>query len=959
MTSISAGDLTKLREQQQYSDIYLSVLQPDNLLVAQVNNAAIARGDRTIAYDTGTGTAAQFARVTAGQTLWIGETAGTYNVGKVRVKSIAGDEITGTITVAENGIDWVDDLHLTIIDFYDIWPIPPRQDAAGVLYKDFDDAYTDENEEPPPVAIMGPHRAGFLVSGTVVFTLDGSASYVIADGAAISSYAWTATGGAIANAAIATTTITFNTAGYYWVTLTVTDDNGKTQLTRRCFWVYDNADTSNQPYRDFTVSSCGGDWNSSGWQFSAEVYGDVALTDFPDGTLAMLWHQNYIDGSADNVNIWDLGDEVICVGYLQRDVDTDDLADSGTGSVSITVNSPTLYISQKTIMATVALDTAADPDEWNQYETWLSVGRAIHHLLRWNSTVIQTCDVIGLTDNTLGLWDVAFNEDSLLDMVNALAFERGIFAKLVSAKDGRLYFVEDSNYLGEADRTALDTIMTITAQDLAGTPQLAREPLEQTSLAFLSGVDYDGVGTGDPYTFLIPGYINTIGYPIPEFWGRGNINKTTQVLANEADGQMKTGRVLAVANNPLRELRLDFRSNYLGAVDIIPSVGWYRWGIANATLKRGLSLLNTDWLCRRVNLRFQAGEQWPGSIQVSAIFEGEAFGEDGITADYPTSFPTVSLPTPNWTPPVTPVGAVNGYFIGGNVGGAVATADKIVYSTAITAAQVTADLSVARWGVEALSDISTYAYWAGGVDAAVNRVATADRLTFATDTTAANAVSDLSIARDGATGLSDGMTYGYWAGGLQTGVGIIAVADRITFSTGVTAANAVSDLAVARQYTGTVSDGTTYGYWAGGTTAFLGLGAPSTLVDRIIFATGVTAAGGFISSARAQISGHSNNNDYGYVIGGNNNAGNDYVTADRLTFSTSAFAAYVTSDLPVVKSQQSSNSGGTGDFGYLGGGSGSVNTYRTNYSTEVTAANAGSNLSTARDNGSGASDGAV
>jgi hypothetical protein len=546
-------------------------------------------------------------------------------------------------------------------------------------------------------------------------------------------------------------------------------------------------------------------------------------------------------------------------------------------------------------------------------------------------------------------------------MVNQLAFERGIFARMISAKDGRLYLVEDSNYLDETDRTALDTIFTIIAQDLSGTPQLAREPLEKVSLAFLDGFDYDGTGFGTALTFLIPGYIeNSTSYPIPEFWGRGSLNKSRQILNDQSDGEMKVGRLLHVANNPLREFRLDFRANYLGVFDIVPSNGWYRWGIANATLKRNLDLLNTDWLCRQVNLRFPVSGLWQGNIEVNAIFEGEAFGEDGILSDYPTEYPEVTSPDPNWDIPSG--AATNGYFIGGQVGAtAVATADKIVFATGTTSAQATADLTVARWGVEALSDTSAYGYWAGGVDATVTRVATADRLTFATDTTAANPISNLSIARDGATGLSDGGTYGYgyWAGGLQAGVGIIATADRITFSTGTTAANATSDLSVARQYTACVSNNATLGYWAGGTTTFLGAGSPSNLIDKILFSTGVTSFLATISSARCQISGHSNNNDYGYVIGGNNNAGSNYATADRVNFSTSIFSAYATSDLPTVRSQQSANSGGAGDFGYLGGGLSSANTYRTNYSTEVTAANAASNLSTARNNGSGASDTAV
>lgn len=941
MTSISAADLTKLREQQQYSTPYLAVLQPDTLLAARVNDAGIARGDRSIVFNLGTGTAAQFARITAGHTLWIGTAAGTYDVGKVRVKSIAGNQVAGTITIAENGIDWANTLYLTIIDFFDIWPIPPRQDGAGVLYKDFSITYTDENEDSYPVPIMGPHRAGFLSGGSLVFTLDGSASYAIASGAAITTYAWTATGGVIANAAIATTTITFSTAGYYWVTLTVTDDNGKSQLTRRCYFVYDNTDTSNQPYRDFTISNCGGDWNGAGWSFSAEVFGNVELSDFPDGTLVLLWHQNYINNSEDYVNIWDIGDEIICAGYLQRDTDSDDLADSGTGSVSFSVESPTLYLGKKSIMGTVALEATASPEAWNEYVTTLSAGRAVHHLLRWHSTVIETCDVIGLTDNTLQVYQVAFTEDSLLDMVNQFAYDRGIFAKLVSAKDGRLYFVEDSNYLDETDRGALDTIMTITAQDLAGTPQLAREPLQQVSLAFMDGFDFDGTAPGNAFTFVIPGYISgAVSYPMPEFWGRGSTQKTRQILANEADGQMKTGRVLALANNPLRELRLDFRSNYLGAIDIIPNVGWYRWGIANATLKRGLSLLNTDWLCRRAEIRFPVSESWPGAIQVSAILEGEAFGPDGITSEYPTSYPTPTLPTPNWDIPVTL--ATYGYWIGGI--GPSDVADRINFSTGVTAANGISDLPTATEDSGSISDLSTFGYWAGGEQ--VGTVATAYRTNYTTEVTAANANSDRSAAVYYSPGASGGGTYGLWTGGYNGSFQTFA--DKVTFATGITAANATSALSTAKCLHCSVSDGVDYIYWPGGTLDFLnGILA----VERTTIATEATAAYGQpLSAGRQSLAGISDNSTYGYIVGGQDgNAGAAETDADRITFATGVIAANAVSDLPSGRIAMGSASDGTAN-GYMASQSAFVGdaTFVIDFSTGVTSGSAVSNLSTLR-----------
>jgi hypothetical protein len=91
----------------------------------------------------------------------------------------------------------------------------------------------------------------------------------------------------------------------------------------------------------------------------------------------------------------------------------------------------------------------------------------------------------------------------------------------------------------------------------------------------------------------------------------------------------------------------------------------------------------------------------------------------------------------------------------------------------------------------------------GGYSGAV--VATTDRITFSTSVTAASTVSNLSLARSVAAGVSDGAVYGYAMGG-YTGA-VVATTDRITFSTSVTAASTVSNLSLARYYGAGVSDG--------------------------------------------------------------------------------------------------------------------------------------------------------
>lgn len=86
--------------------------------------------------------------------------------------------------------------------------------------------------------------------------------------------------------------------------------------------------------------------------------------------------------------------------------------------------------------------------------------------------------------------------------------------------------------------------------------------------------------------------------------------------------------------------------------------------------------------------------------------------------------------------------AIAGYFAGGTTsGGHVATADKLVFSTDTTAAQTSANISSDRWGPAGCAS-STNGYFAGGFV-----VTTADKLIFNTDVTAAQTSANLSQAR--------------------------------------------------------------------------------------------------------------------------------------------------------------------------------------------------------------------
>lgn len=242
-------------------------------------------------------------------------------------------------------------------------------------------------------------------------------------------------------------------------------------------------------------------------------------------------------------------------------------------------------------------------------------------------------------------------------------------------------------------------------------------------------------------------------------------------------------------------------------------------------------------------------------------------------------------------------GTTKGYFAGGNTTGGtdnVVTADKIVFATDTTAVQTSANLSQAKAGMASCSDGSTKGYFAGG-NTAGTYVATADKTIYATDTTAAQSTANLSQARTGLRGCSDGSSKGFFAGGVSTSV--LATADKITFSTDVTAVQTSANLSQARARPVSCSEGLSKGYFAGGDST-----NSSNFVitaDKTVFATEMTAAqsSANLSQAKDSAAGCSEGSTKGYFAGGATSASVVVATADKITFSNDTTTAQTTANL--------------------------------------------------------------
>lgn len=643
MTALTTAEKALLRADGHKVSLYLSILAPDSILVARLNNSSISRGDRSIAYDGGTGTAGEYGRITAGQPLWVGSSAGAKDKGIIRVKSITGDETSGTITVAENAVDMADNDFLTIKEDYPLFPKFPRIATDGTFYVDYSIEYTDENELPPPVAIAGPHRAGFLASGTVRFYLDATESYVIASGATLSSYAWACTGGSIDDAAASQTFIDFVAAGTYWLKLTVTDDNSKSHSTYRAIFVHSaTVGDADYPHSDFELATFNGSWGRGGWNVNLTARDVATTTDLPDNTLIVIWQDAIYGSTNQDIGGWVLNDadarNVLFAGYVRGDTVTRNWATGQVAFQAATINGQMI----NTPMFAISLDYDSTPNRWYQYAN-LNVPRALHHYWHYHSTLFEITDVIlpvAVTSKIKYLRDLIMG--NLFTVAKNFAYHAGIDASVCSSKQGRLHVEQDVNMINTAARAAVTTKSDITESDRRGDPDITivRQHEKRSSAALVSGFAYDGA-TDSPLISIAPGIV-------PEDQGSGRLTRGRQVLASQTDCNERCGRVLAIANNEYPEIRIPYKGHYAGALDMVPQE-WWTLTLAAGDTERGISFTDKKLAPRQVSIRYDAKN---GTIYPDVVFETEAQGPDGITSSYPTSAPTTNPEPP--TPPTPP-----------------------------------------------------------------------------------------------------------------------------------------------------------------------------------------------------------------------------------------------------------------------------------------------------------------
>jgi len=620
----------------------------DPTFTAQVNDAAIARGERDIVYDNDAGE----GNILVGFTLWVGSTSGAYDIGKVRIKAI--DTGTNTITVAENDdIEWADDLHISCPGedgFRELWGVLPRiTEAGGVVtfYEDYDEAYNDPVDDViPPKANAGPPVCDFLgTDGSVWIEFYGSPySFTTETGAAIASYTWDFADGVIvaggvnnAGTEAAPNVISFTTPGFRYVSLTVTDNTAqaRTGTVYIPVWIFDR---TNEP--PLTVEVLGQEarpsWNLRVRAFETNSTATEAFNDYPDGALCVLFTETlYPDGAGNVSGSFEWRENIRFVGWLEGESLTFNYE---AGTVDFTA------ISHDAVMRRLpgfayTMEDDATPSDWYEIND-LNVDRALHAHLERRSTVNQVCHVETLGEgNNRDIAIQGFEDGSVYAQAQNHLLSDAMVT-ILSDRQGVLKVRRDPQMMDNVDRAAVEVLLTITNDDWMNDIDEMKPHPPRVGLVRMGGFSYE-----TPLLSQAPGTAPT--------QSESTIYKEGYIVEDQTELNLWSGCTWKKGN-------LDFPQVPMEMIGYWPVFDPADQEFVRITITDPLSRnawTNKDFIVRGVTFR---DLMLPGTCRTELLLEEENVVQYGETQ----TIPTAPTPAPReYNPPPGPVSPPN--FCGG------------------------------------------------------------------------------------------------------------------------------------------------------------------------------------------------------------------------------------------------------------------------------------------------------
>lgn len=488
MRAITSGELAILRA-PHWAKIYAIIDRPVTVGACRVNQTFTNYSGVTDLIVDGwtTGT---YAACLPGMTVLVGSGAGLADKGRCRLieATSAGSLVIGMTS----DILWADNLYLTIIDEFGFWAKPMMLMGETALSEGIIE-YTDQHTAYDPVVVMGPDAVLWLTGATVAYNPSSAASWTLSG--TITGIAWACTGATVTNGTTATPTITFNAAGRYNLTCTLTNSDGKSWTGRRNVYVVSAAN----PPDEIIVSNCYGDGEAGGWEATCTVLTATLQGLLRGGLKCILFTDNYKPGSTLAWEISNLGEtagtaNILMAGWIDGESIryTDDRRE-----VEFAVKGPQHWLGQVTGNAVTLKDLTTDLTQ-----TWLTIDDmtirdVFWHWMHWRCTADMIIDVNveALTQRV----DFSNNSNgSIWEQLESIA--QVMLMRVGCNRYGQFYAEREPQWMLSTDRGSIPVLMAITDQDwLADGVTIRSDMVTKYSMIDLSAKTYDGTAAVDIY----------------------------------------------------------------------------------------------------------------------------------------------------------------------------------------------------------------------------------------------------------------------------------------------------------------------------------------------------------------------------------------------------------------------------------------------------------------------------
>jgi hypothetical protein len=562
MPKPTAPQLAILENLEYDVERYLSVNPRTAVFQAQINGQPPTDSSSGVYYQVtfDNVTLGAYTDVRAGMTVDFGTTAGARDIGSVRVRKAPTSSILYIAATAPGKLDLYDNVYLTVRDEYLIWNRQWRLTASAsgtsynntfTQYKDFDEVYSDQNEDMLPIANivhavdangdwLPVCMAGFNDPGedyrTVQLTAVGVA---MAAGATISGVEWDIADGTLVDGYELTDTtilVTFpKSTPHRHIHLEVTDTNGKVGWKPLGIYV---ADRDNPPLSNFRVER---DERFEGRDLTLVFFGnedEADEVDVPRQTECIYWEvATFGDDEAPDCYLGQTRGWAVRETTLYKpDADEWTLELGGGATWLRNWGGPSDKITNGT-------------GRWNLMPN-ITIDRLIAYDLGQHSTFLQICNFrpSGITNATR---EETIDEGKLWDQLVSLG--KRITADPYCDELGGLRIKPHISYMSSGDRAAVPVAASLTPDHwpYESGLSLLNELLERVGLTEVGGKNWNG-STEGKWLARGPGRTGS-GVGGRQDYDTGVILPTTSPLARLME---IAGHHWARLNNPRPEVTL-------------------------------------------------------------------------------------------------------------------------------------------------------------------------------------------------------------------------------------------------------------------------------------------------------------------------------------------------------------------------------------------------------------------